>query len=181
MLTVRRAPRSRVRLSATLGSLESLTALVLAHLAAGGELPSVGWLAAFAVLVYGASSVVLRERAGIRVVLPALLAAQVLGHAWLVALAPELHPGHEHATAAVLGLTPAMVGAHLLAAAVTGAMWVLRRRAVEVLLRWTDPGVVPLPSARPLRSTAPRRARAAREHRALAPTRGPPAGTLAIA
>ena len=38
MLTLRRAPRSRVRLSAMLGSLESVTALVLAHLAAGGEL-----------------------------------------------------------------------------------------------------------------------------------------------
>ncbi|MBM0125553.1 hypothetical protein [Pimelobacter simplex] len=181
MLTVRRAPRSRVRLSATLGSIESVTALVLAHLAAGGELPSVGWLAAFAVLVYAASGVVLRDRAGIRVVLPALLAAQVLGHAWLVALGPDLHADHEHVTTAVLGLSPAMLGAHLLAAAVTGGMWVLRRRAVEVLLRWTDPGVVPLPVARRLRPTAPRRARTAREHRALAPTRGPPAGAVAIA
>lgn len=181
MLTVRRAPRSRVRLSATLGSLESVTALALAHLAAGGEVPSVGWLAAFAVLVYAASSVVLRERAGIRVVLPALLVAQVLGHAWLVTLAPAQHPGHEHAMSAFLGLTPAMLGAHLVAAVVTGAMWVLRRRAVEVLLHWTEPGVVPLPAVRRADAPAPRRTRTAREHRALAPTRGPPAGSLAIA
>lgn len=181
MLTVRRAPRSRVRLAATLGSLESVTALVLAHVAAGGDAPAAWWLAAFAVLVYGAGTVVLRERAGIRVVLPALLAAQVLGHAWLVTLAPDAHPGHEHAAAAFLGLTPAMLGAHLLAAAVTGAMWVLRRRAVEVLLRWTDAGVVPLPVVRRGATPAPRRCRSAREHRALAPTRGPPAGTLAIA
>jgi hypothetical protein len=181
VLTLRRAPRSRVRLSATLGSLESVTALVLAHLAAGGELPSAGWLVAFAVLVYGASSVVLRERARIRVVLPALLAAQVLGHAWLVTLAPDLHPGHEHVTSAFLGLTPAMLGAHLAAAAVTGTMWVLRRRAVEVLLHRTDGGVVPLPVVRRAAAPTPRCGRTAREHRALAPTRGPPAGLLAIA
>ncbi|MBM7519366.1 hypothetical protein [Nocardioides nitrophenolicus] len=181
MLTVRRTPRARVRLSATLGSLESVTALVVAHLAAGGELPSAWWLAGFAVLVYAASGVVLRERAGIRVVLPALLAAQVLGHAWLVALAPHAHPGHEHAASAFLGLTPAMLGAHLLAATVTGAMWVLRRRAVEVLLRWTEPGVVPVPAVRGAAGPDPRPARTPREHRALAPTRGPPAGSLAIA
>lgn len=181
MLTVRRAPRSRVRLSATLGSLESVTALVLAHVVAGGEVPSVWWLVAFATLVYGAGSVVLRERARVRVVLPALLAAQVLGHAWLVTLAPDVHPGHEHATSAILGLTPAMLVAHTLAAAVTGAMWLLRRRAVEVLLRWTEPGVVPLPAVRRARAVAPRTTRTAREHRALAPPRGPPPRSLAIA
>jgi hypothetical protein len=181
VLTVRRAPRSRVRLSATLGSLESVTALVLAHLAAGGEVPSVGWLAAFAVLVYGASTVVLRERASVRVVLPGLLAAQVLGHAWLVALAPAQHPGHEHAASAFLGLTPVMLGAHLLAAVVTGVMWVLHRRAVEVLLGWTEQGVVPPPAPRRTGPPALRRTRTAREHRALAPTRGPPADSLAIA
>ncbi|WP_408896293.1 hypothetical protein ACJ5H2_15400 [Nocardioides sp. R1-1] len=181
MLTARRAPRRRVAISAALGGAESVTALVLAHGAAGGEVPSAWWLAAFGLLVYAAGGLVLRHRASIRVVLPALLAAQVVGHGWLVALSPAGHPGHEHATSAFLGLTPGMVAAHLAAAAVTGLMWGLRRRAVEVLLRWTDPGVVPLPGPRALRPSAPRPTRSGREHRALAPTRGPPASALAIA
>ncbi len=173
-------PRSRVRLSATLGGLESVTALVVAHLAAGGELPPPVWLAAFAAIVYAASSVVLRERAPIRIVLPGLLAAQVLGHAWLVTLAPAQHSGHLHATDTLLGLTPAMVGAHLLAAGVTGLMWVVRRRAVEVLVRWAEPGVVAQPASRRAATPSQRRGRTAREHRALAPTRGPPARAVAI-
>ncbi|MCR1782680.1 hypothetical protein KVF89_09065 [Nocardioides carbamazepini] len=173
MLTVRRAPRRHVALLATLGSLESVTALVLAHLAAGGAVPSVWWLAVFAALVYAAGGLVLRGRASIRLVLPGLVAAQLLGHAWLVALAPEAH-GHGHPMSALLGLTPAMLVAHLVAAAVTGTMWMLRRRAVEVLLRWTDPGVVPVPVLRRIRAATPRRLRTAQHARALAPTRGPP-------
>lgn len=166
---------------AALGSLESVTALVVAHGAAGGEVPSSWWLAAFGLLVYAAGGLVLRHRVSIRVVLPALLAAQVIGHGWLVALSPGVHPGHEHATSAFLGLTPGMVAAHLAAAAVTGLMWVLRRRAVEVLLHWTEPGVVPLPRPRALHPGSPRPARTGRAHRALAPTRGPPRRSLAIA
>ncbi|WGX98519.1 hypothetical protein [Nocardioides sp. L-11A] len=173
MLTARRAPRRRVAPLATLGSLESVTALVLAHLAAGGAVPSAWWLGGFAVLVYAAGRLVLRGRASIRLVLPGLVAAQLLGHAWLVTLAPEAH-GHGHAMSALLGLTPGMLAAHLVAAAVTGTMWALRRRAVEVLLRWTDPGVVPPPVPRRTRTSPVRRLRTAPHTRALAPTRGPP-------
>jgi len=169
-----------VALPAALGSLESVTALVVAHVVAGGEEPSLWWLAAFAGLVYGAGRVVLRRRASIRVVLPALLVAQLLGHAWLVALAPAAH-GHEHAAAAFLGLTPSMLAAHVAAVAVTGAMWALRRRVVEVLVGWTDPGVVPAPVRRPCRPVGTGRIRGAHHLRALAPTRGPPVSRAAFA
>ncbi|TNM42757.1 hypothetical protein FHP29_07040 [Nocardioides albidus] len=181
MLTVRHAPRSRVRIPAALVSLESVTALALAHAAAGGEVPGPWWLAAFAGLVYAAGGLVLRERASIRVVLPALLAVQVLGHAWLVALAPGVHASHAHADPGVLGLTPAMLGAHVVAAAITGAMWSLRRRAVEALVQWSAPGVVPPPAVRRATTATTSPVRTPREERSPAPTRGPPTRFLAIA
>lgn len=181
VLTVRRTPRTRVRVPATLGSLESVAALALAHTAAGGEVPAGWWLVAFGVLVYAASGLVLRRRAGIRVVLPVLLAAQVLGHAWLVALSPMAHGGHAHAGGVLLGLTPSMLAAHAVAAAVTGAMWALRRRAVDVLLGWSDPGAVLLPEARTPRVRAGSTVPALLLHVATAPTRGPPAQPFAIA
>jgi hypothetical protein len=179
VLTVRRTPRSRVRVPATLGSLESVVALALAHTAAGGEVPAPWWLAAFGVLVYAASGLVLRGRAGIRTALPVLLAAQVLGHAWLVALSP--HGGHGHADGIVLGLTPSMLIAHAVGAAVTGAMWALRRRAVEVLLGWSDPGALPLPHRRAPRVRTVRVRPVPLLHVATAPTRGPPARPFALA
>lgn len=174
MLTVRRAPRSRVAVPATIGSLESVAALAIAHVAAGGEVPSGWWLVAFGALVYVASTVVLRRRASIRVVLPVLVAAQVLGHAWLVALTPGVHATHAHDAGGFLGLSPAMLAAHAVAAVATGVMWALRRRAVVVLLRWSDLDRLPAPS---LRTGAVRDLVATltpRRFLAIAPTRGPP-------
>lgn len=181
MLSVRRAPRRRVALPAALGSLESVAALALAHLAAGGELPQPLWLAAFGALVYAASLPVLRHRADIGRVLPALVVAQVLGHAWLVALAPAGHAGHGHEGGMLLGLSPAMLAAHGAAALVTGVMWAVRRRVVEVLLDWSDPAVVPIP-ATPRERVLPVVVRASgRLLVGVAPTRGPPAALLATA
>lgn len=178
VLTVRRAPRSSVALPATLGSIESVTALVLAHLAAGGDVPHPLWLTAFAVLSYAAGRPVLRRRAGIRVVLPLLVAAQVLGHAWLVALTPGAHAGHlGHAHgggSGVLGLTPGMVLAHAVAAVVIGVMWGLRRRAVDVLVGWSDLGLVAAPAPARVRALARRAVPHLRAWVAGAPTRGPP-------
>ncbi|MFW6867606.1 cell division protein FtsQ [Nocardioides sp. CPCC 206347] len=180
MLTVRRTPRTRVAVPATIGSLESVAALALAHMAAGGEVPGALWLTAFGGLVYAASVVVLRRKAGIRVVLPVLVGAQVLGHAWLVALSPGAHATHGH-DAGFLGLTPGMLAAHALAAAVTGLMWAVRRRAVVVLLAWSDLGRLPAP----VRTAVPGRQAVttlvSRRFLAIAPTRGPPAGAAAIA
>lgn len=168
-------------LPATLGSLESVAALALAHVAAGGEVPQPLWLAAFGALVYAAGLPVLRRRAGIALVLPALVVAQVVGHAWLVALAPAGHAGHGHDGGMLLGLTPAMLAAHGAAALVTGVMWAVRRRVVEVLVRWADPGLVPVPAA-PRSPVLPVVVQASgRLLAGVAPTRGPPARALATA
>ena len=164
-------------------SIESVVALALAHLAAGGDVPSGWWLAAFGVPVYAASRLVLRQRARIRVVLPVLVALQVLGHAWLVALAAggAQHAGHLDESGPFLGLSPAMLAGHLAAAAVTGAMWALRRRAVDVLLQWAEPARVPV---------VPRVCRGAhgvvvglvsQSHLTAWSSRGPPLGATAIA
>lgn len=181
VLTVRRAPRTSVALPATLGSIESVTALVLAHVAAGGEVPQPLWLAAFASLAYVAGRPVLRRRAGIRVVLPLLVAAQVLGHAWLVALSPGMHAGHTHDGGGLLGLSPAMLGAHAVAGVVTGVMWALRRRAAQVLLAWSDLGLAPLPERTRTRGHARRVVPHARPRITIAPVRGPPVGLPATA
>lgn len=168
-------------LPAALGSVESVAALALAHVAAGGEVPQPSLLAAFGALVYAAGVPVLRGRAGIGRVLPALLAAQVLGHAWLVALAPGGHAGHGHDGGMLLGLTPTMLAAHAAAALVTGVMWAVRRRVVDVLVSWTDPGVVLVPAAARDRAL-PRVVRPSdRRLVGAAPTRGPPPGLLATA
>lgn len=185
MLTVRRLPRSRAAIPALLGSLESTAALALAHVVAGGAAPSLASLVAFGALGYAGGLAVLRHRASIRLVLPVLLAVQVLGHAWLVALSPGHHAEHaEHAVGAVdgavtssaelLGLTPAMLGAHLLAAVVAGAMWALRRRAVEVVLHWADPLTVGAPSTPTCHPSFRPECRLLRGILASAPTRGPP-------
>lgn len=158
-----------------------MAALALAHVAAGGEAPQPWWLAVFGALVYAAGLPVLRGRAGIARVLPALVVAQVLGHAWLVALVPGSHAGHGHDAGMLLGLTPTMLAAHGAAALVTGVMWAVRRRVVDVLIRWTDPGLVPVPVVARDR-ILPRVVRPAERHLVgAAPTRGPPAGLLATA
>ncbi|HWJ08635.1 MAG TPA: hypothetical protein VNS46_04620 [Nocardioides sp.] len=152
-----------------------MTALALAHVAAGGEVPQPMWLAAFGALVYAAGLPVLRQRARIGVVLPALVVAQVLGHAWLVALTPASHVGHGHDGGMLLGLSPAMLAAHGVAALVTGVMWAVRRRVVDVLVHWADPAPVPAPAASRGR-VLPRVVRPSVRHLVgTAPTRGPPA------
>lgn len=176
MLTVRRLPRTRAEIPALLASLESTAALALAHVIAGGAAPSLVWLAAFGVLGYGAGLAVLTERASIRVIGPVLLATQVLGHAWLVALSPGHGDGHLHAEVGLLGLNPEMLAAHVLAALVAAGVWVLRRRAVELVLHWADPARVAVPEV--VRSTVRGRRTVRQRERVLrlAPTRGPPLG-----
>lgn len=188
MLTLHRVPRAGSRWSAALVAAESTAALTLAHTAAGGTLPGVDWLALIGVTAYAASRVVLRGRAPVRVMLPVLVAGQVLLHAWLVALTPSHldagHAGHAAAggegAAGLLGLTSPMLAAHVAAGCVAAAAWVLRRRAVDVLLGWSEQPAVAVPH--PVRAlTRPAAPRVRRAVLAVAPTRGPPGGSLATA
>jgi hypothetical protein len=178
VLVLREVPRSGVRLSAGLAAAETTTALAIAHTAAGGELPSTGWLLAVASMAYGASLLVLRGRAPVRVVLPALVGLQVLLHAWLVALTAGsgLH-AHTSGSEALLGLTWPMLLAHLAAGLVAAVGWVLRRRAVDVLLGWSD-ARLPAVALRRVRTGRTTSAPTAR-YLVARPTRGPPRALVA--
>lgn len=161
--------------------METTTALAIAHTAAGGALPSAGWLLVLAATAYGASVLVLRGRAPVRVVAPSLVGLQVLLHAWLVALTAGTgaHP-HGSGTDALLGLTWPMLLAHAAAGLVAALAWVLRRRAVAVLLRWIDAPSPAVPHRTRITARRSRPTPAGRSVTAL-PTRGPPRGLLAAA
>jgi hypothetical protein len=182
VLILREVPRAGVRLSAGVTAAETTAALGIAHTAAGGVLPSAGWLLAIAAIVYGASLLVLRGRAPVRVMVPVLVALQVLLHAWLVALT-EGTGAHQHASGseALLGLTWPMLLAHLAAGLVAALAWVLRRRAVDVLLDWVDSATPGIPHR--TRITARRHPRPAPAGRSVValPTRGPPRALPAAA
>lgn len=179
MLILREVPRPGVRLSAGLASAETTTALALAHTAAGSELPTPGWLLAVAATAYGASLLVLRGRAPVRVVLPALVGLQVLLHAWLVALTAgsDLHR-HGTGSDALLGLTWPMLVTHVAAGFVAAVAWVLRRRAVDVLLGWVD-GSLPAVAFRRCRGGEWSTPAPPGRDLVTRPSRGPPRALLA--
>lgn len=194
VLTVRVVPRPGALLRALPATAEIVLGTVAAHTWAGGGLPSAGWVAAMAALVLLASVVVLRGTVRAGAAVPALAAAQLLLHCWLVALAPahqmsgHAMPGHGTAGHAMAGhaaagphleLTTPMLAAHAVAALLTAAVWCLRRRAVEVVLAWGRAVRVAVPSVPTLAPAVPALGRG---HRVLtvAPHRGPP-GSLAPA
>ena len=125
---------------------------VLAHTVAGGGLPSVPWLVGVAGLVTLATAWVLRGVVRLPVMLPVLVLAQLGLHALFEALAPagggvgQAH-GHERAHGAASPwwleqLTPRMLVAHVLAAALTGVVWWLRRWVAQVVLSLATPAAL---------------------------------------
>ncbi|QCW49987.1 hypothetical protein FE634_05405 [Nocardioides dongxiaopingii] len=176
MLTVRVLPREGVTLRAAVTTVEVTGVLALGHVWAGGTLPSATWLAAMAVVVLGAGLLVLRGRVRPLVALPALVAAQLLLHAWITALTPTATTGgdplHHHVHAV---LDPRMLAVHVAGGLVTAVAWELRTRAVEVVVSWTRQQLPPLPSLRLVPAPVP--APAALLTRfvvSAAPRRGPP-------
>jgi hypothetical protein len=173
VLSLQVLPRRGVILRAALATVEIMTLLVAAHTWAGGTLPEPGWMAGAAALVFGGGLVVLRGRVSLRVMVPALVAAQLLLHCWMVVLAPA--PAMEHAHGPHLELTWQMVLAHVVGGLGTALVWELRRRAVEVVLNWTEPGLLPVPMLRrsfaPLAPVLP-----LRRPLVVVPLRGPPVG-----
>jgi hypothetical protein len=105
------------------------------------------------------------------VVLPALVAAQLLMHTWLVTLSAE----HAEHAGALLGLTAPMLASHLAAGTVTALAWTLRRRAVDVLVAWADTGPLPVPTLLTAAAPAAPYVRYAGRALTAAPSRGPPA------
>ena len=170
MLSVRVLPRRGVALRSALSTVEVMLVLVAAHTWAGGRLPSAGLVALVAGLVFAAGLVVMRGRAPLRAAVPALVAAQLLLHCWLTVVAAG-----EHVHGGQLGLTWSMLLAHVVGGVVTAVVWELRRRAVDVLVSWSAPGLLPVP---PLRRAASRHAPVLPLRRPLVvvPLRGPPVG-----
>jgi hypothetical protein len=135
-LRVVRPTRGSVWLS-LLATLEIMTGAALAHLAAGGALPSAGWLAAAALAVFGAGVVVLQRRVGL--LTGAVLAglSQLGLHEVFAAFSAAPGAEHHHAVATSLGSADgaAMLLAHACAAVLSVVVWVLHRRAFAVAVR----------------------------------------------
>jgi hypothetical protein len=179
VFSLRVVPRPGTALRSALATLEIMTVLIGAHTWAGGQLPSTGWMAGAAVLVFAGGLVVLRGKLPLRLIVPALVAAQLLLHCWMVVLAPAAPMEHAHgAHVTHLELTWQMVLAHVVGGVVTALVWELRRRAVEVVLTWAEVGVLPMPT---LRRTVTRSAPVLPLRRPLVvvPLRGPPVGLAA--
>ncbi|MEU6136285.1 cell division protein FtsQ [Nocardioides sp. NPDC047086] len=120
-----------------LATLEIMTGAALAHLAAGGTLPSAGWLVATAGAVFGAGLVVLQRRVGL-VAGAALAGLSQLGlHEVFVAFSAAPGAEHQHAVSTSLGSAEgvAMLLAHACAAVLSVVVWVLHRRALAVAVR----------------------------------------------
>lgn len=132
--SVRPAPRAVPR--SALATCEIMAAATAAHSWAGGALPSLPWLLGVTGLVFGATVLVIRDRAPLRWMLPALAAAQFPLHGLLAVMAPTGH-AHGHATgAATLDLSWQMLAAHVASAVVTALVWHLRRRLADAILHW---------------------------------------------
>ncbi|WP_374221697.1 cell division protein FtsQ [Nocardioides luteus] len=128
-LRVVRPTRGSVWL-ALLAAVEITTGSSLAHLAGGGELPDALWLVATGFAAFGAGVVVLQRRVGI--VLGAVLAgaAQLGMHEAFEAYAAPA--AHAHSTGAG---DSSMLVAHAAAAVLTVVVWLLHRRAWQVISR----------------------------------------------
>lgn len=120
-------------------TLEIQVAMIAAHLVAGGDLPDPGWIAVSGVLTLLAGRVVLGGRLRAATALPLLLGLQLVGHAWMTALAPMQH----HGSSALLPSGP-MLAAHVVGAAVTYLVWRLRARAIRAVVHWLRAVTVPV-------------------------------------
>lgn len=130
-----RPTRGSVWLS-LLATLEITTGAALAHLAAGGVLPSAGWLAAAALAVFGTGVVVLQRRVGLLggAVLAGL--SQLGLHEVFAAFSAVPGAEHQHAIGTPLGAEGgSMLLAHTCAAVLSVVVWVLHRRALAVAVR----------------------------------------------
>lgn len=144
-LRVVRPTRGSVWLS-LLATLEIMTGATLAHLAAGGTLPGVGWLLAAAVAVFGAGVVVLQRRVGLLCGAGLAGLSQLGLHEVFAALGAGPGAVHQHAAGTSIGpIGPigsvgsaggvAMLVAHACATVLCVVVWVLHRRALAVAVR----------------------------------------------
>lgn len=145
-LRVVRPTRGSVWL-ALLAAVEITTGSSLAHLTGGGELPDALWLVATGFAAFGAGVVVLQRRVGI--VLGAVLAgaAQLGMHEAFEAYAAPAAHMHNSGSA-----DTSMLVAHTAAAVLTVVVWLLHRRAWQVISRALTATRNPIPFRLPVQA-----------------------------
>lgn len=155
-------------------TLEITAAASTAHVLAGGHLPAVGFLLAFAVVVLLGTLATIGRFLRIGLVVPFVLAAQVGLHAALDT-APMAHHAMTAPTGAPLGLTAPMFWAHLVTALVTAIVLLLQERVLAaVTARFVVGGLVPVAVARQPAALLPAGRRPRRLLLRVSPRRGPP-------
>lgn len=117
-----------------LATLQIMTGAGLAHVAAGGALPSAGWLATAALAVFGTGIVVLQRRVGLLVGTLAAGLSQLGLHEVFAAFAAAPGAQHQHAVGTADG-SGSMLLAHACAAVLSVLVWGLHRRALAVVVR----------------------------------------------
>lgn len=179
-VSVRRAPYAAAR--SLLVTAEIMLGVTLAHTLAGGRLPSPVWVIGLASVVYAATWRLDRgsgasgrqaSRASVLRSLSVVTATQLVLHAALAGMAPTEH-AHGAGGWAALGLTWQMVAAHVASALLTLLVWRARRRALHVVLDWTDVRTAVLTPARPAPAGAIESMESPRYWTTRAPRRGPP-------
>ena len=158
---------------------EIMAAATATHSWAGGALPSLPWLLGVTCLAFGATVLVIGDRAPLRWMIPGLAVAQLLLHGLLAVMAPAGH-AHAHADsqaagATVLDLSWQMLAAHAASAVVTALVWHLRRRLVEAIIRWPSLPVALVVRGKVVRPLGQLPEPKGRAWLVGAPQRGPPA------
>ena len=124
-----------------------LAGTVTAHIWAGGELPSVGWIALIGALVFAATRAVFRGRVSAPVMVLGLGVAQLGVHALLTAMtvqpAHHLSGSHHHVASGSVGPDMLSIGwqmaaAHALSAGLTVLVWSVMAGALEEILELAD-------------------------------------------
>lgn len=114
-----------------LAAVEIVAGGLVAHTAAGGELPSVGWLLLLAASAYAASMLVFSRRISPGLMALAFGGGQVAIHTFVSATAPavHVHGAHEASPDPVW-----MVLAHAASAVIAAVVWRTREEALRVIL-----------------------------------------------
>lgn len=166
---------ARVASRSLLATVEVTALAAVAHVVAGGRLPTPGFLLAFAATVFGCAVLTLARYLRVATVVPFVLVAQVALHAALDGV--HAHAGHDAGhDAGLVTLSVPMLGAHLVTAVVSAIVLLIQEQvlaAVVAAVRLPGPSA-PVPGA-PLAVRASTHVRQARwVLLATSPRRGPP-------
>lgn len=156
-----------------LATVEITAMASLAHVLAGGRLPTPGFLLAFAAVVFGSALLSVGRVLRVGAVVPFVLLCQVGLHASLDGV--HAHAGAHAADASFLALSAPMVWAHLVTTVVTAIVLLLQERvlaAAVAALRVLGPVPALAGPARPLTLPVVRAGR--QVLLATSPRRGPP-------